>query len=271
MVLALAASLALAGCLYDTDLEVWWSINGTEDGTHIGPAWDLCSEVGASEVLVRIDGEPFSVDCHQGGNMAATFTVIEGVHRVEATLQADQGRDITTTAAGDVTAVAGNLKNQIFFDFFFYSFLNPIRNDTKGRYHFSTTFEKGLSCGQTSPPVAGITVALYDSDDKGGGAVVTDVCDAGDKNCFKTTGASPGNCINGTRKVKPLTWGLYKMVTQGGPAGSSFEVCWERKTSNDTHQDGYAKQGTEILVGAGDINPQRNIDLARINTTGNCR
>jgi hypothetical protein len=252
-------------------LNVYWNINGTVDGSDKGTSWDTCAEVSASTVTVAIDGgttQTFDCTGTVPGKMSGAMSVATGAHSVSVTLNGASGA-ITTTATGNIT-VSGSTPAEFYADFFFGSFLT-IKSSMTGSYLFDTSYE-GKSCTQTTPQVlAQVTLLKLN-----GTPVTAQVCGP-DASCFPSDGVSVGKCYSPqqTQTIAGLKWGFYKLKIQGAlDASTGGDICWE--TKNDGPQlpapwpviDNSSE--VDILVGAGTTNPVVPHDLIRISTTGAC-
>lgn len=269
-------SADFAGTPGDTKLNVYWSINGTQDGTDTGPSWDACSEVGAATARVKVTGrnagfaKTYDQDCHSGGAMAIIVSVPEDTYDVEVTLLDGSKGELTTTAKGTVSATqakAGTLSA----DFYYYAFLQGLKTSVKGTYAFSTSWGSGKSsCTETSPTVSATIVRLTES---GKSTLVGATVTGPDNATFAADGVAAGKCYakTGALQVKSLTWGLYDMRVQGATgSGANLNVCWEGKAWNDYVDPATGNYQTEILVGAGASNPTRALNVPRAISTGAC-
>ncbi len=245
-------------------IDIFWNINGTEDGTATGKSWDKCDEVGASKVVVTVDGKAKEFDCSGSGNMSGSVKVAEGDHKVSVKLIDVKGNAITTEAKDTIKALIKD-PGEFTADFYYYSFKSPLKA-TAGTYHYATNFGAGkTSCAATQPQVAHTTVYL---EEPNGGAPVNAQYCGSDNACFKTNGADLGKCWANDKPVKiaSLTWGLYAMTIQGGlSGGSGFEACWKKTTFKDLPGK------TDILVGAGVNNPTRQLNLPKVGTSPACK
>lgn len=257
-------------------LNVYWNINGTEDGTATGFSWDKCAEVGAAYAAITVDGVTKYYDCHANNNMSVALTIKEGsgTQAVGVKLADKNKIDLTTESTGP--AYATHAKAGIYLtDFYYFSFLPGIKSSIQGSYKFSTSFEQGQSCTGTAPQVVHTTMSLYKTKhfSGSGDAVVTEFCGP-DSVCRKTNGADYAKCYakDQTQRIKSMVWGLYQMTLQGGVgSGAAFQVCWEKKTHKDMKDNPFLKGVTDILVGAGDTNPLRKIDLPRTSNRAACK
>ena len=259
-----ASDFCTGGGEGDANIDVYWNINGTEDGTATGESWDKCAEVGAEKVVVTIGCKRTKeFDCHGKGNMSGLVKVAVGDHNIAVKLVDKNGTDLTTEAASTVRAKADK-PGEFTADFYYYSFKSALKSTT-GTYHYATSFGKAqTSCLDTTPVVAHTTVYLEQPN--GGAPVNVQFCGP-DSSCYKTNGADLGKCWAKDKAVTMggLTWGLYSMTIQGGISGTSgFEACW-KKTS---HAD--LKGKTDILVGAGVTNPTRKLNLPKTGTSTTC-
>lgn len=244
-------------------IDIYWNINGTEDGTATGKSWDTCAEVGAAKAVVTVDGTAKEFDCSGSGNMSGSVKVAEGDHQVTVKLVDIKGNDLTTEAKDTIKAKVSD-PGEFTADFYYYSFKSPLKSTT-GTYHYATSFGTAqTSCMATTPQVSHTTVYLEEPN--GGAPVNAQFCGT-DSSCFKTNGSDLGKCWAQTSAVKiaSLTWGLYSMTIQGGLSGSSgFEACWKKKTYSDLPGK------TDILVGAGVNNPTRQLNLPKVGTSALC-
>lgn len=253
-------------------INVYWNLNGTQDGTDTGTSWDGCSEVGASKVRVTVDGKAQTFDCYAKGNMSGSVAVSSGAHNVGVRLLDGSGADLTTEATGSVTATESK-PGTFVADFYFNSFLGGLKTSMKGTYKFVTTWGSGkAACDGTSPEVDHTVVQLKEAGS--GNAIVTPVTGP-DGSTFNSDGTTTGKCYKpaaGPLQVKELTWGLYDMRLQGAVNATSgqFQVCWEEKSFSDYVDPGTGKYATEILVGAGTSNPTRELNSQRISQSGAC-
>jgi hypothetical protein len=236
-------------------LKIFWNINGTQDGTATGNTWDGCTEVGATYALVTVDGEAKQYDCDNGGNQGVQLTnLTSGSHTITVKL-ADATGTAITTQAGDMVEATSTKAGEFVADFYYYSFLEPIKSGTSGDYLYTTTYEN-KSCTETSPAVIQQVVLLK----LDGTPINTQSCVGA--TCQTTNGADFADCYASTtqQKMANLTWGAYKLKLQG--ALSNGTVCWETQKS--------ASSEVEILVGAGTSNPLIAHNLDRISTGGEC-
>lgn len=241
-------------------INLYWNINGTEDGLDLGKSWDTCAEVGADRAVIVVDnGAPVSTDCHANGQMSASVKVSDGVHNVKLKLVDKSGQDLTTTAVGDITATSTKA-GEFIADYYYFSFLQGLKTTMTGTYWLTLGWGGGSdTCQVAKPPVSSVTVYLADSTQK---AVTTDVCDES-ATCFKSNGASFGACQDKTKKynIKGLTWGLYgARITGQATAGTGTEACYKKTAFADMDSK------TDILVGAGTVNPVRAVTVPKDTT-----
>ena len=236
-------------------LNVYWNINGTEDGTAKGISWDTCSEVGATGAEVEVNGTSTIHDCHAGGNMSASVTGFSGKPQVRVRLLDSSDQPLTTwtnTASADAD---GTGKWQYIAEFFWDSFLT-LKDTMKGDYLFQVSYE-GQSCMQTTPSVAH-QVSLLSLD----GSPVNpapSVCGP-DNICVSADGASFASCYgpDQTQDISDILWREYKIKVSGTlPASASYEICWEEEF--------------DIVVGAGTTNPVDLLDIDRYSSAGACQ
>jgi len=233
-------------------VNVYWNINGTEDGQPKGKSWDTCAEVGAAEAVVEVDGLETAYDCHAGGNMSAAIDV-SAQPQVRVKLVDSAGADLTTwspQAAAD--PVAGAADTWEYVGEFFWDSFATLKDTMTGDYWFATSYE-GTDCDQVTP-TAKQQITLLKLD----GNVLNpapDVCGP-DNACTPSDGASAGACYfsDETQKIKDTLWREYKLLIQG--AQDNLDVCWE--------------QEFDIVIGAGATNPLVMHDLPRIDTSGTC-
>jgi hypothetical protein len=233
-------------------VNVYWNINGTEDGLPKGKSWDTCAEVGAAEAVVEVDGLETAYDCHAGGNMSAAVSVTAQPD-VRVKLVDSAGVDLTTwspLAAAD--PMAGAADTWEYVGEFFWDSFTTLKDTMTGDYWFTTTYE-GQDCDQVTPTVKQqITLLKFD------GTVVSpapDVCGP-DNVCTPSDGATAGSCYFGdeTQKIVDSLWGEYTLLIQG--AQDNLDVCWEKEF--------------DIVIGAGATNPLVAHDLPRIDSSGTC-
>lgn len=234
-------------------IEVIWNINGTV-GTSDDESWDRCSEVGAAQVLVTVDGTPTTVPCEAGGRMAATISKLKpGTHTVAVKLRNAAGADLTTEATAVVRAATRG--SVLIADFFDDSFLDG--SALRGDLIFRTTFE-GKSCGATRPPVA-LQITLLRRD--GRAVENAQVCAASGEGvslCTAVDDRTPRACSAEAQRIANLPWGLYKLKLRGAVSDGSASpaVCW--------------LQEQDVLVGAGTSNPVITVDVPRTASSEAC-
>ncbi len=269
-------------------INFYWNINNTVDGTAKGKSWDTCAEVGASKAVLTIqpitssganDGpaQTASRDCHAGGNMSAALNVAPGDYKVSVKLVDSAGADLTTATQinapeAKLTSITSSKPGEFVADFYWYSFKQGKADSITGTYYFNLTFgDNKQSCGGTNPPVSGVAMSLSRLTSVPAGtysAVTAQVCTEAGK-CFSSNGSDAGVCQDKTKKydVKKVKWGLYKGTLSG--TATNLEVCWKQSTFSDSKVDGF---GSLLLVGAGDANPVRAINVAKdkSNTSKTC-
>lgn len=236
-------------------VEVYWNINGTEDGSPRGKSWDTCAEVGATLADVEVNGQAVTHDCHAAGNMTTSVTGFSGKPQVRVRLLDAAGPITTWSPLADAEAASGANTWQYVAEFYWDSF-SSLKDTMTGDFLFTVSYE-GNSCTQTSPNVAH-QVSLLSL--KTGTAVTPppDVCGP-DSMCVKADGADFASCYgpDQTQTVVDELWGEYKLKVSGTlPASSSYEICWEKEF--------------DILIGAGTINPTVDLDLTRLSSSGAC-
>lgn len=231
-------------------LEVYWNINGTEDGTAVGQSWDACAEVGADKAVIKVDGSISEHDCHASGNMSAAIADVADPGDVEVYLADASGDPVTTTATGAAAPVAGKAGTYRWVgDFYWDAFFDK---NKQGTYRFAASYE-GQSCAGVSPGVDS-QVALLQLDGKpvSGAQVCAAQCVAADGAAF-----APCQPTSTAQSIPSVTWGDYSLKLSGAlSAAQGHEICWEKTFS--------------ILVGAGTQNPLRSLDLARVSSSGAC-
>jgi hypothetical protein len=243
-------------------VNVYWNINGTTDGTAKGTSWDTCTEVGATHAIVTVNGTENKFDCRGSGyatsgkvTMSAAVAV-SGKPTVQIHLVDSSGKALTSkTPTGGAdgkgpTLVSGSSSTWEYVGEFFYDAFYATKN---GRYHFTVSYE-GKSCSQTSPPVEHLINMLK----LDGTAVTVDACGP-DNTCAKTNGTDHLKCYasDQTLKLGSLEWGEYEMMLSGAVGTvPSTTICWE-KTFKDS----------DVLVGAGETNPIVDLDVPRTDTT----
>lgn len=238
-------------------VNIYWNINGTVDGTPKGLSWDTCAEVNATHAVVTVDGVESKHDCHASGKMSTSVSV-DALPSVQVKLVDSTGTAITTLspASPGPTLVAGNTDVWEYVAEFFYDSFTPKYN---GDFLFTTTYE-GKSCSATSPPVQNQTALVK----LNGTPVTVDVCGP-DSACVNADGVTPGKCYTADstnpQYLSTIEWGEYQMKLQGGVGTTpNVEICWEKEFDK-----------TDILIGAGSVNPVRALDLPRVSTSANCQ
>jgi hypothetical protein len=226
-------------------IDVLWNINGTIDGSPSGKSWDRCAEVGASTVLITVDGQAQSHDCDAASNMSTT---LEGLtdgrsYQLKVKLQDASGKDLTTEASGRVRAGSASNAGQFVGDFYYDSFYEPAGTGTQGTFRFEVSFD-GARCSAQSPPVE-LLYALVTRDDGSALTATAQVCD-GSGSCVNADGSTQLACSEGALSLSTLTWGRYRLIVEGSGGGS----CWRSEQ--------------QILVGAGSENPLVELDLATV-------
>jgi len=259
-----SADFCTGGGTGNAVIDLYWNINGTEDGTATGKSWDACSEVGADKVVVTIGCKRTKeFDCHAQGNMSGSVKVSDGDHNIAVKLVDKNGAALTTEAAGTVKATTAK-SGEFTSDFYYTSFKSALKATT-GTYHYATSFGTAeTSCAATTPVVSHTTVYLEQPN--GGDPVNKQFCGPA-SSCYKTNGADLGKCWAKDKAVTigGLTWGLYSMTIQGGISGTSgFEACWKKTSYKDLPGK------TDILVGAGVSNPTRALNLPKTGTASTC-
>jgi len=236
-------------------VDVFWNINGTEDGTPKGKSWDTCAEVGATQVEVEVNGQVSTHDCHASSNMSAAVTGFTGQPQVRMRLLDTTGSALTTWSPL-AAANAGTAANAWWYvgEFYWDSFLT-LKDTMIGDYLFQVSYE-GHSCTQTSPNVAHQVSLLT----LNGTAVSPppDVCGV-DSKCVKADGADFASCYgpDQTQTMADTLWGEYTLKVSGTlSASESYEICWEKEF--------------DIVIGAGKTNPLVRHDLVRLSSTGAC-
>lgn len=231
---------------------VYWNIQGTVDGTRTGTSWDTCAEVGASYAEIEIGGTSHRKDCHAAGNMAAGFNVASKPGQVRVRLLDSAQQGITTwTGLAPGEDVSGKPNHWDYVaDFYWDSFLT-IKNTTKGDYLFKVSFE-GKSCSQTTPQGKNQVTLL-----KLNGQPVSPTPQVCAPSCVLADGVTPLGCVDKDQqqKMPSVLWGEYQLKLQG--TVQSLDICWE-KTS-------------DIVIGAGTVNPVVPHDVTRISTSGACQ
>lgn len=238
----------------DIQLNVFWNINGTVDGSPKGVSWDTCSEVGADKVVVSVDGNETQHDCDAKGKQSAAILLNSDPKQVKVKLIDASGKDLTTwtpttpgpTKSGDIWEYVADFPWNSFID---------LKDTQKGTYLMTVAFE-GKSCTQSTPQAAH-TLALL----KLNGSTVTGAKLCGpDKKCVAADGAGFGGCYSkdDTLDIADQLWGNYKLKVSGSlDAASGFEVCWEKES--------------DILIGAGPNNPIRPHDMPKTGTSSACQ
>lgn len=236
-------------------IEVFWNINGTVDGSAQGRSWDSCEEVGAAKVSISVGQQKTIHDCSKSGNMSAVITGLseQQTYRVSVALLDEHEKEITTVATDDI--IASQTGGRYTVDFFYDSFLEPIRSGTSGRFLFETTYQGGQTCAGVSPAVD-LQLTLLT---QGGTTISAQVCNLDRVACQDTDDGTfddfsiARTCSDGQQELTPLTWGMYKLRLRGAvDVGGGFDpdLCWDSGE-------------VDVLVGAGDDNPLMAIDPAR--------
>jgi hypothetical protein len=246
---------------FSPQVHVYYSINGTVDGTDEGLSWDLCSEVGAAYLRVTIDGTTTQdLTC---GTTAATMngyvSVAVGTHTFSAVLLNSSKTPITTqTNTETLSNLSLSQPGQISANFAWDSFLSPIKENTLGWYWFSTAFEGGLTCAQMTGVVTG-EISLI----KLNGTAVTpapQVCDPNNF-CFYADGNGLGQCNDSTvtqiMKSSTLKWGSYKLLLQATKNDGINTACF-------SVMDDANNKEVDIIIGAGQTNPVDQLTLKKI-------
>jgi hypothetical protein len=234
-------------------LNVYWNINGTEDGTPKGQSWDTCDEVGAAKAIVLVNGKENAFHCKGSGypgveTMSAAVSV-SGKPTVQVKLVDASGAAITTMTPSSPGPSSAGADTWEYVGEFYWDAFSASKS---GDYWFTTTYES-KTCAQLTPPVQHQVTLLTLS----GSAVTADVCGPSSV-CVKTNGADLGKCYTSsqTQKIKSVTWGDYKVKLSGATGSAPGTICWEKTF--------------DILVGAGVTNPTRKHDVPRISSTGVC-
>jgi hypothetical protein len=237
-------------------VNVYWNINGTEDGTAKGQSWDTCDEVGAAQAIVLVNNKEHTFHCKGSGypgkvTMSAAVSVT-GKPTVQVKLVDSSGASITTMSPLSPGPSSAGTDTWEYVAEFYHDAFTTTKN---GVYAFTTTFENGKTCSQLSPPVD-LQVALLKLNNN---PVTADVCDAS-STCVKTNGADTLACSAGTQQLSSLEWGEYVMKISGAVGPAPGTICWEQE---------FKKQ--DMLIGAGDSNPVVTLDVPRTSTTGACQ
>jgi hypothetical protein len=235
----------------DYTLNVFWNINGTEDGTPKGQSWDSCDEVGAAKAVVSVDGVESEHDCHASGKMSAALGLAAAPVAVQVWLEDASGNALTTktlTTPGPTLVTGKSDTWEYVAEFFFDSFSQAINGD----YLFATTYDGGKSCSELTPPATTQITLLK----LNGNAVTAQICGP-DNVCVSTNGADFGYCYNGneTQDIADQEWGNYQLKVSGGVGTDpNIDICWE-----DTF---------DILIGAGTSNPVDLLDVKVLSGAG---
>lgn len=237
-------------------VNVYWNINGTEDGTAKGQSWDTCDEVGAAQAIVLVNGKEHAFHCKGSGypgkeTMSAAVSVT-GKPSVQVKLVDSSGAAITTMTPSTPGPTSAGTDTWEYVAEFYYDAFTATKN---GVYAFMTTFEGGQTCSQLSPPVD-LQVALLKLNNN---PVTADVCDAS-STCVKTNGADTMACTSGTQQLSSLEWGEYVMKVSGAVGPAPGTICWEQEFKDQ-----------DMLIGAGDSNPVVTLDVPRTSSSGACQ
>ena len=263
-------------------INFFWNINNTVDGTAKGKSWDTCAEVGAAKAVMTLqkitasgsnDGAATSVsaDCHSSGSMSAAVNVVAGNYKVSVKLIDSGDKDLTTATSMEaplakLTGISTSTPGEFVADFYWYSFKQGKADSITGSYLFNLTFgDKATSCTSSTPNVKGVALSLSRLTSVAAGTyklVTASVCtEAG--TCFNSDGAASGACQDSSKKysIKSLTWGLYKGSLTGQTTG--LEICWKQTSFKDSDVPSHV---ADLLVGAGEVNPVRKINVPKDKT-----
>jgi hypothetical protein len=242
-------------------VHVFWTINGTEDGSDKGLSWDTCDEVGAAFLRLTIDGTTIQdLPCSPTkSSMNASLDVTAGSHTFAAVL-VDTTKTPVTSQTDTVTlsGISAAQPGELLVNFDWDSFIPAIKGTKLGDFLFTTSFE-GKTCAQV--PHIAHEISLL----KLNGTAVTpapQVCDASSF-CYPADGNTPGKCSGpaDTMRIKQVLWGIYTLLLQG--TLSTKEMCYTVKNDQGQNQ-------VDILIGAGTVNPVVPLDLKKDSTNPAC-